>query len=139
MKKTKWYGVLFAVFVIFMYAMGIYDFFMMLGHDNAYYASHSYGQNVMDYFTNYPIVFLVFWMTNLVCGILSPVMYMFKKKICVKLAFISFLADTFLIVLTCIFRNRIGVLGWNIFAFDLFILLMTFCFGILCKKTLNLQ
>lgn len=135
MKKIKWYGVLFAIFVAFMYVMGIYDFFMMLGHNNAYYISHGYSQNVKDYFTNYPIVFLIFWIVNLVCGLLSPILYVFKKKICIKIAFISFLADAFLIVGTSLFRNRIGVLGVNIFAFDLFILLMTLGFGLLCKQT----
>lgn len=135
MKKMKWYSVLFALFVIFMYAMGIYDFFMMLGHNDTYYASHGYGESVVEYFTNYPIYFLVLWVLNLACGILSPILYLLKRKSCIKVAFISATADATLIGLTCRFRNRVGVLGWNIFAFDLFILIMTIGFGVLCAFT----
>lgn len=135
MKKMKWYSVIFALFVIFMYAMGIYDFFMMLGHNSAYYASHGYGENVAEYFTNYPLFFLVFWIANLIFGILSPILYLFKRRLCMNAAFISALADAVLIALTCIFRNRIGILGWHIFVFDLFILAMTFCFGMFCRST----
>lgn len=134
MKKIKWYGVLFATFVVFIYIMGIYDLFMMLGHNGAYYEAHRYGQNVMNYFTDYPIGLLVLWIANLVCGVLSPILYVFKKGVCVKIAFLSFSADALLITITCIFRNRIGILGWNIFLFDLFILLMTFGFGMLCRQ-----
>lgn len=134
MKRIKWYGVLFALFVFFMYVMGIYDLFMMLGHNNTYYESHGYGQKVMNYFTDYPIPFLAFWITNLVCGICSPVFYVTKKKVCVKIAFLSSIADTILIILTCFFRNRIAVLGWNILGFDLFILLVTLGFALFCWK-----
>lgn len=130
--KKQWYGVIFALFVLFMYAMGIYDLFMMLGHDEIYYASHGYGENVVVYFTNYPIYFGVFWVSNLICGALSPLLYLFGKKSCAIVAFISAVSDTILIVLTSVFRNRIGVLGLNVFTFDLFILVMTTCFCVLC-------
>lgn len=139
MKKHKWYGLLFAAFVLFLYGMGIYDLFMMLGHNTAYYASHGYGQEVMEYFTNYPIVFLVLWITNLACGAVSSILYLLKKGSCTEAAFASFLADALLIVLTSIFRNRIGVLGWNVFGFDLFILFVTFCFWMLCRKAWKKQ
>lgn len=135
--KKKWYGVIFALIVLFLYVMGAYDFFMMLGHDEMYYASHGYGENVVTYFTDYPVCFMVFWVANLICGILSPVLYILNRKSCSIVAFLSAASDAILITLTGIFRNRIGVLGWNIFLFDLFILAITICFGILCVYQQN--
>lgn len=133
MKKLKWYGVLFAFVILFIYLMGIYDLFMMLGHNEAYYASHGYGQGVVDYFTDYPIKFLIFWITNLLCGFVSPILYIARKKIASKIAFISFIADGILITLTSIFRNRISVLGISVFIFDLIILIITLGFYLFCK------
>lgn len=130
MKKLKWYGVLFALFILFLYIMGTYDIFMMLSHNVAYYESKGYSQIVYDYFTNYPIVGLVFWIGNLVCGLVSPILYLVKNKYAYKVAIVSFICDLILIILGVAFRNRLNVLGVNIFCFDLFILFITLFFGI---------
>ncbi len=47
MEKIKWDGVVFALFILFLYVMGGYDIFMMLSFDEAYYASKGYGQSVV--------------------------------------------------------------------------------------------
>ena len=52
MKKLKWHGVLFALFLLFIYIMGTYDIFMMLSHDEAYYLSKGFGEGVYRYFTD---------------------------------------------------------------------------------------
>ncbi|MGN0537726.1 MAG: hypothetical protein ACI4M3_07100 [Acutalibacteraceae bacterium] len=130
MKKLKWYGVLFALFVLFIYIMGIYDLFMMLSHNPNYYESKGYGQIVVDYFTDYPIYLLVFWIGNLICGLLSPLLYLLKNKHSYKVAITSFVCDFILMLLGVIFRNRLNVLGVNIFCFDLLILIITLLFGI---------
>ncbi len=72
MEKIKWHGVVFALFILFLYIMGVYDIFMMLSFDEAYYASKGYGQSVVEYFTNYPLFGLVFWIGNLAFGLISP-------------------------------------------------------------------
>ena len=81
MKKIKWYGYTFILFVLFMYIMGIYDFFMMLSHNSEYYLSHNYGKEVIEYFTNYPIYFMIFWIVNLLTGFISPLLLTLKKKL----------------------------------------------------------
>lgn len=134
MKKLKWYGVLFALFVLFLYIMGIYDIFMMLSHNAEYYASKGYGKAVISSFTNYPLYMLIFWIGNLTGGLISPVLYFVKSKHSSKIAFISAVFDFILIVLGIAFRNRLNVLGTNIFCFDLFILIVTFLFGIYLYK-----
>lgn len=130
MKKLKWYGIVFSLFVLFLYIMGSFDIFMMLSHNVDYYNSKGYGDIVIKYFTNYPIYLLVFWIGNLICGLLSPIMYLVKSKESYLIALISFLCDFILVILGIIFRNRINVLGINIFYFDLFILIITLLFGI---------
>lgn len=119
--------------MLFMYGMGVYDFFMMLSHNSAYYSSHNYGQEVVEYFTDYPIYFMVFWITNLVCGVISPILLIFKNKLAERVALISVVADVILILVTSLFRNRIGVLGIHIFAFDVGIAIITLLFYLYCK------
>ncbi|MDO5399812.1 MAG: hypothetical protein Q4F17_02365 [Eubacteriales bacterium] len=135
MKKQSWYGVLFALLILFLYIMGTYDIFMMLSHNEAYYAGKSYGQPVVDYFTNYPVFGLVFWVGNLACGLLSPMMYLCRRKNADRVAMASFLCDFVLILWGAAFRNRLPVLGIRIFCFDLFILLVTLLFAVFlhCK------
>ena len=130
MKKLKWYGILFALFILFLYIMGIYDLFMMLSHNTQYYLQKGYSEVVISYFTNYPLYMLVFWITNLVCGIFSPVLYFMKKKYDFIIALTSGISDFILILLGIIFRNRFEVLGSNVFNFDVFILIITLLFGI---------
>lgn len=130
MKKLKWYGILFALFILFLYIMGTYDIFMMLSHNETYYASKEYGKSVINYFTNYLLYMMVFWIGNLIGGSISPVLYFAKNKHAYKIAFISAASDFILIVLGTAFRNRLNVFGINIFCFDLFILIATFLFGI---------
>lgn len=130
MKKLKWYGIIFALFILFLYIMGIYDIFMMLSHNESYYISKGYGEIVHNYFTNYPVIGLAFWIGNLVGGLISPILYLIKNKYAYKVAMLSFICDLVLIILGVAFRNRLNVLGINIFYFDLFILLITLFWGI---------
>lgn len=132
MLREKWFIVIVSLFMLFMYSMGIYDFFMMLSHNPQYYASHNYGSAVYDYFTEYPVYFLIFWLGNLVCGFLSPLLLIFDKKVAKPLAAASVISDVILIIFTSIFRNRIAVLGQNVFMFDIFIVFITLLLYIYC-------
>ena len=134
MKKLRWYGILFAVFMVFMYVMGIYDMCMMLGHDPDYFAKQGYGQRVVEYFTDYPVYFLVFWLVNLVAGLVAPILYLLRKRVATTFALVSVSADVILIVLTVLFRNRLAVLGTKIFIYDVIILLISVSFYVFCKK-----
>jgi len=127
-KKLKWHGMLFSMFILFMYVMGIYDMFMMLSHNVAYYESKAYGEGALMYFTNYPPYMLVFWILNLGGGLIGPVLYLLKNRYAKIVAFVAVVADFILMQMGIIFRNRISALGMNIFEFDIFILLITFLF-----------
>lgn len=130
MKKLKLSGIVFALFILFLYIMGTYDIFMMLSHNEAYYISKGYGEIVHNYFTNYPLVGLTLWIGNLICGLLAPVLYLFKNRKAYKVAYASFVFDLLLILLGAIFNNRFEVFDFNIICFDMFILIITLLFGI---------
>ena len=130
MKKLKWYGVIFALFILFLYVMGTYDIFMILSHNTGYFDSKGYGESAVTYFTKYPLYLLIFWILNLAGGLISPILYLVKSKHSCKVAFVSAFADLILMLLGVVFRNRISALGMNIFCFDLFILIITFLFGL---------
>ena len=133
MKQRPWHLWLIVLFVGFMYLMGIYDFFMMLAHNEDYYAVHHYGQAVVEYFTNYPAYYMVFWIANLLAGILAPITLIFNAKCAKWLALISWVADLILLLFTFTFRNRLAVLGTGVAVFDIFILLMTLGLYLYCR------
>ncbi len=105
---------------------------MMLSKNSDYYASKGFDSNVVDYFTNYPLCFMIFWVLNLICGFISPILLVARKKYAHIVALISTVSDAILILLTSLFKNRIGVLGINIFLFDIFILVITYLFYLYC-------
>lgn len=120
MKKLTVFGIGFTLFMFFLNLIGCYDFVMVMTHNQAYLAEH-YKPAIETYFSHYPILFLILWISNLLSGILTPVFYLFKSKSVFILAGIAFWADAILILLTSLFRNRIQLFGWQ-FVFDLLIL-----------------
>ncbi len=134
MIKRPWHLWLISLFMVFMYSMGIYDLFMMLSHNAGYYASHGYGIAVVEYFTDYPIFSLLFWLANLLFGFLSPVFLWMKRfQLAARFALASAMADLILLIITFSFENRWNILGASIALFDFFILAITFGLYFYCK------
>ena len=123
--KAPWHLWLMGFFFIVIYANGVYDYFMMLGHNSNYYNSKNYGEAVVTYFTNYPIVLLFFYTTNIFCGLITPILLLFRTRWAVWGAFISAISMLCLDLLTYAFRNRWIVLGPWVSLFDIALLLMT--------------
>ncbi|MGT2907381.1 hypothetical protein [Streptococcus dentiloxodontae] len=120
MKKITVFGIGFTLLMFFLNLIGCYDFVMVITRNQAYFAEH-YSPAIEAYFTNYPLFFLILWISNLLGGILTPMFYLFKKKSAFILAGLAFWTDAILILLTSLFRNRIQLFGWQ-FVFDLLIL-----------------
>ncbi|TCP99840.1 hypothetical protein EDD79_103228 [Serpentinicella alkaliphila] len=59
---------------------------MMLSHNEAYYNSQGYGLDVFEYFTDYPILPLVFWTINVGSGLIAPVLLLFRSRWAVLVA-----------------------------------------------------
>lgn len=131
--KTPWHLWVVGFFFIFIFANGVYDYFMMLGHNVDYYNSKHYGEAIVAYFTNYPMVFLVFWTINVFCGLIASILLLFKTRWAMRGALVSAVAMLCLEVLTFAFRDRWNVLGPWISLFDIALLLMTCGFFFYCR------
>lgn len=123
--KTPWHLWLVGSLFIFIYANGIYDYFMMLGHHEAYYSSKNYGEQVFEYFTNYPIAPLIFWTLNVFSGLLAPIFLIGRSRLAVLTSLIALISIVCLELITFTFMNRWRVLGPWISLFDIGILILT--------------
>ena len=131
--RIPWHFWLVGLFFIFIYAYGIYDFFMMLGHNVDYYNSKNFRGDVMVYFTDYPIFPLLLWIINIVSGITAPVLLLFRFALAIQVSLISAISILLLQFVTFTFMNRWNILGPWVSLFDIGIMLLTFGLFIYCK------
>jgi len=131
--KTPWHLWVMALFFIFIYANGIYDYFMMLGHNADYYSSKGFGEKTLKYFTNYPIVPLIFWTINIFGGMIASILLLFRTRLVVWIALISAISMLFLDVIGFAFRNRWEALGTFTSLFDIGLLILSWIFYFYCK------
>ena len=135
--KTPWHLWVIALVFLFIYVNGVYDYFMMLGHNVDYYESKGFTEQTHKYFTDYPTMPLIFWTTNIICGVISPILLIFRLKLTVWVAFISAMAMSLLELSGFIFMNRWEALGTYISLFDIGLLILTWGFFFYCKHLKN--
>ncbi|GIO86159.1 hypothetical protein J25TS5_30910 [Paenibacillus faecis] len=131
--RAPWHLWLTGLFFLFVYANGIYDYFMVLGHNEAYYSAKNYGAAVFDYFTDYPAVPLICWTLNVFTGLIAPILLLLHSRWAVPVSLISALSILGLEGITFAFMGRWHVLGPWISLFDIWILAMTFGFYFYCR------
>src|SRR5690625_2474840 len=131
--KIPWHLWCIALLFIFIYANGIYDFFMMLGQNVDYYESKGFTEETHKYFRSYPIVPLMFWATNISCGIISPILLIFRIRLAVWIALISAIAMSLLELSGFLFMNRWEALGTFVSLFDIGLLILTLGFYFYCR------
>lgn len=131
--KTPWHLWLIALFFLFIYVNGVYDFFMMLGHNVDYYESKGFTEETHEYFNNYPIGPLLFWTINIICGVISPILLLLQKRLTVWVALISAVAMTLLEATGFIFMDRWNALGTYVSFFDIGLLVLTWTFFFYCR------
>ncbi len=132
--KAPWHLWFIGSFFLFLYTMGAYDYFMMLGHNTAYYESKNYGEAVYTYFTNYPLLPLVFWTTNIFSSIAASILLLLRHRWAVYVSLVSAVSIAILEFLTFVFRDRWNVLGPWVAIFDISIMLMTFGLFFYCRN-----
>jgi hypothetical protein len=131
---TPWHLWLVGVFFVFLNACGVYDYFMMLGHDPAYYQMNKHGEAVVAYFTDYPILFNVFWAVSISSGLIASILLLVRSRWAVPGALICFVSLICLDVLTFALRDRWHVFGpWSAL-FDIIILLMMYVLFLYSQK-----
>ncbi len=132
--KTPWHLWLAALFFGFIYANGIYDFFMIQSQDINYYHAKGFSDAVFEYFSNYPLVFLILWATHVFCGFIASVLLLLRKHWAVKIALISAICTLIQTPLSFLLRNRWQAFGTFFSLFDIAIMLLTVCFYLYCQK-----
>jgi hypothetical protein len=135
--KTPWHLWFIGLFFIFLNGVGVYDYFMMLGHNPAYYSSLNLGEAVFTYFTDYPISFKIFWIINLSSGLIASILLLFRNRWAVPVALICVSSLIILDVLTFGFRDRWHVFGPWLSLFDIAILLMMFGLFLYCRMMIK--
>lgn len=131
--RAPWHLWFIGLFFIFIYANGIYDYFMMLGHDPAYYRAKGYGQAVFEYFTDYPAIPLILWTLNIFFGLIAPLLLICRSRWALQASLISALSILGLELITFSFMDRWHVLGPGISLFDIGILVATFGLFFYCR------
>lgn len=135
--RVPWHIWLMGLLFAFIYSYGIYDYFMMLGLNSDYYNSKNFGESVYEYFTDYPIVPLVFWTINVFSGLIASILLLFRSRLAMRAAFVSSVSMLCLQVLTFAFMNRWNVLGPWISLFDFALLILTFALFYYCRELLK--
>lgn len=131
--KTPWHLWVVGLIFIFIYSNGVYDYFMMLGQNIEYYNSKNYGDAVVEYFANYPIVPLILWTINIFGGLIAGILIFFRTEWAMWLSLISSISMLLLEIITFSFMNRWNVLGTFISLFDIGLLIITWGFFFYCK------
>ncbi len=127
-KKAPWHLWVIAFIFMFLYANSIYDYFMLLSHNEAYYISKGYGAEVHKYFIDYPLLFLALYTVNIISAPISLILMLFRSRRTVYYSFISFTSILLLRILSFAFWNRWVVFGSLISIFDIIFVLLTFGF-----------
>ncbi|WP_155974795.1 hypothetical protein [Virgibacillus sp. CM-4] len=122
-----------ALFFIFLYMIGIYDYIMSLSLNTAYFDSQDDGNDQYHYFSNY---LLICWTLNLISGMIAPIFLLLRMKRSIILALLSTVALFLLNAITFIFMNRLTIFGFTQSLFDLSILLLTFGLYWYCRYML---
>ncbi|HEX3076016.1 MAG TPA: hypothetical protein VHQ24_04020 [Lachnospiraceae bacterium] len=131
--RSPWHLWLIGLIFTFLYSYAIYDIFMMLGHNEAYYSSKHLGKAAYTYFTNYPVFPLIFWVLNIVSGAIAPILLLLRSRLAVPTSLISAISIIILEFITFTFRNRWNALGSSIGIFDIIMLLITVGLYFYCK------
>jgi hypothetical protein len=127
-KKAPWHLWLIGMFYFFVYGIGVYDYFMVLGFNEAYYSYNNFGEEVYAYFMNYPLLLQIYWTANIFSGITSPILLLLRLRWAVQASLISAVSIILLQLITFGFMDRWHVLDYRLSVFDLVIMLMTIGF-----------
>lgn len=133
-KKTPWHLWFVAVFFILLYAGGVYDYFMVLELNDAYFRAQNWGADHIAYFTDYPLLPRIFWTIGIASGLIVPILLLLRTHWSVWLALISTTSQTCLLLITFGFMNRWDVFGLQLSLFDVSTTLITFGLYLYCRR-----
>ena len=113
------------VLLILVYSIGLFDYYVVHTNNMDYLNSLKVKVEVIAYFTDYLLVFSVFWTINILGGLTAAVMLLFCSKWAILAVLIATISKLCLDILTFVFWNRWGVFEPLTSPIDITILLMT--------------
>lgn len=123
--RYSWHLLLTVALFLFLYGIAVYDYIMTVGHNQGYFEYLRYNRAVIDYFTNYPLVLLIFWTINVFGGIATLLLMLMRKEIAFYFSLATFVSMFLLDIITFAFRNRWNVIGAQTSAIDILMLILT--------------
>jgi len=123
--RYSWHLLLIVTVFLFLYGIAVYDYIMTVSHNQGYFEYLRYNQTVIDYFTNYPLVLLIFWTINVFGGIGTLLLMLMRKEIAFYFSVAAFVSMFLLAVITFGFRDRWNVIGAKASAIDILMLILT--------------
>ncbi len=123
--RYSWHLFLISSLFLFLYGIAVYDYVMTVTHNQGYFEYLHYNQAVIEYFTNYPLIPLIFWTVNVFVGILTPVLMLMRKEISFYSSAVTFVSMLLLDIITFGFRNRWNVIGARASTIDILMLILT--------------
>lgn len=131
--RAPWHLWIIALLLFFIYANGVYDYFMMLSLNDSYYASKHYGEEVKLYFAHYPLFPLILYTLNIFSGVIAPILLLLRSRWATPIALLSVISISGLECITFTWMNRWNILGTMISLFDIGILLITVGMYLYCR------
>lgn len=129
---TPWHLWLVGIFFLATYAMGARDYVLCLTVSEAYFESQGW-HGAVAYFTDYPLVPLVFWTTGLAAGLAAPAALLLRSRWAVPIALAAALAQLLLQISTFGSMDRWSMLGPEHSLFDIGVMLSTFALWWYCR------
>lgn len=123
--RYSWHLLLVVALFLFLYGIGAYDYVMTVSQNQGYFDYLGYNQTVIDYFTNYPLVLLIFWTINIFGGLATLLFMLLRKEIAFCFSVATFVSMFLLDSITFFFRNRWHVIGAEASAMDILVLILT--------------
>ncbi len=123
--RYSWHLLLIVALFLFLYGIAVYDYMMTVSHNQDYFEYLRYNQTVIDYFTNYPLVLLIFWTINVFGGIVTLLLMLMRKEIAFYFSAATFVSMFLLDIITFGFRNRWNIIGAKASATDILMLVLT--------------
>ena len=123
--RYSWHLLLIVALFLFLYGIAVYDYIMTVSHNRGYFEYLRYNQAVIDYFTSYPLVLLIFWTINVFGGIATLLLMLMRKEIAFYFSAATFVSMFLLDVITFAFRNRWNVIGAKASVIDTLMLILT--------------
>lgn len=123
-----------AAIFLFLYVIGAYDYVQVQATSDSYYQAQGYGPAQIEYFTDYPLVPMVFWTINIVGGLAAVALLALRSRWSVHAAAIAALSQACLQIITFGFMDRWSILGPRLSLTDIAVMVLTFGLWLYCRR-----